>query len=190
MNMFNQNYRKAYVNPYRQGVLIANYSEDIIGQDLKEKYNREEHIKNERISETMDKYRWPQAKEQHIITPGNELTLRCNSNFDLNIDFTTKNADDYIKLQEKLNPEYQLNDKNIFLPSEIKSEKQLKKFDEGGHVNYMMRDAIQDKLKLLHQDDTNGVLYSKKSGLVKSLFFGHNMDQKKFNNCEYASVYK
>jgi hypothetical protein len=187
--MFNQNYRKAYINPYRQGVLIANYSEDKFGLDLKEKFEREEQNKVINISEKTDKYRWPQLKEQHIITPGNELTLKCNNNFDLNIDFTTKNAEDYLKLQEKLNPSFQLNDKNIFLPSEIKSEKQTRSITEGFGES-SLKDTIQDRLKQFHQDDTNGVLYSKKSGLVKTLFFGHSVDQKKFNDCEYASVHK
>jgi hypothetical protein len=190
MNMFNQNYRKAYNNPYRQGVLIGNYSEDQFGLDQKDKFIRDEQNRKERISETIDKYRWPQPKEQHVITPGNELTLKCNNNFDLNIDFTTKNAEDYLKLQEKLNMDYQLNDKNIFLPSEIIAEKKTKRLDETYSGNNGLKDTIQDRLKIFHQYDTNGVLYSKKSGLVKNLFFGHSMEQKKFNDCEYASLYK
>ena len=89
--MFNQNHRKAFYNGYRQGVLIGNYSEDIFGQDLKEKQNREEN-KRENISETMDKFRYPNPSIQHTISPGNDLTLRSNSNFDLNIDFSVKNV--------------------------------------------------------------------------------------------------
>jgi hypothetical protein len=187
--MFNQNHRKAFVNPYRQGVLIGNYSEDIFGQDLKAKQEAEEENQKERISEKQDKYRWPQPKTQHIISPGNDITLPSNSNFDLNIDFTKKNMEDYMKLQEKLYSGYELNDKNIFLPSEIKAERENKKFNDG-YIEHTIPNDTQDMLKKYHEYDTNGVLYSKKSGLVKSLFFGHNMDQNKFNHCEYSTTYK
>jgi hypothetical protein len=187
--MFNQNHRKAYVNPYRQGVLIGNYSEDKFGQDLRVKQEAEEHNVKKNFSETQDKYRWPDKNIKDIISPGNDITLPSNSNFDLNIDFTKKNVEDYMKLQEKLYSGYELNDKNIFLPSEIKAEREMKKYSDG-FIEHTVSNETQDMLKKYHEYDTNGVLYSKKSGLVKSLFFGHNVDQNKFNHCEYSTTYE
>ena len=120
-------------NPYRTGVLIGNYVEDMYGLDLKEKYKKnsqtptynlrsqicyENQKNNTNISEHTDKFRWPQFSKEMLHNPGNELTMTCTSNFDLNIDFNRKNVQDFMTLS-KAN-EYVLDNKNAFLPDEVK----------------------------------------------------------------------
>jgi hypothetical protein len=195
MNIFNQNYRKGYNNPYRHGVLIGNYSEDIFGEDLKHKY--EQGIKKNYVSETMDKFQWPKLNIDDIKVPGNDLTMGCNSNFDLNIDFNNKNVEDYLKLQEnfdKKQREYDLNDKNEFLKNQIKANVQEKKLVATTNPEFTQEKDIksetQDMLKVFHQKDSNGLLYTKNYGLVKHLFYGHGPDQNKFKSNEYASTYQ
>ena len=120
-------------NPYRTGVLIGNYVEDMYGLDLKENYKRSqsynlkslkynEDQKNNKIniSEHDDKYRWPYFSKEQLHNRGNELTMTCTSNFDLNIDFNRKNVQDFMTLS-KAN-EYVLDNKNAFLPDEVKVE--------------------------------------------------------------------
>lgn len=191
--MLTQNYRKGYSNPYRHGVLMGNFVEDIIGQDLKQNFEAEStqaqysHNANPVYqSEKMDAFQWPQLKEQHIKYPGNDLTMKCNSNFDLNIDFTKKNIEDYLRLEEK--NKYELNDKNIFLPGQIKAENDINNMTGMSNQKDINMET-QNILKNYHVNDSRGVLFTKKSGLVKNLFFGHG-DQRNFDKNEYSSTYK
>ena len=119
-------------NPYRSGVLIGNFVEDMYGLDHKNAYKTNyisktpnfnskknfcfetEPSKNQNISEHTDKFRWPKFSKEMLHNPGNELTMTCTSNFDLNIDFNRKNVQDFMTLS-KAN-EYVLDNKNIFLP--------------------------------------------------------------------------
>ena len=193
MNTFYATSNRGNFNPYRHGVLIGNFVEDIFGTDLQKKFRSEsqgESKRNQNISEMTDRYRWPQASEQDIKAPGNDLTMGCNSNFDLNIDFTKKNCEDFLKLAK--DNEYVLDNKNAFLPNEIKAEFQMKKFAEtmsGFKPNKDICSETQRRLKGFHMKDTTGVLYTKKLGLSGNLLFGHGMDQRKFNTNEFASTY-
>ena len=93
MNTFYSTTSRGNFNPYRHGVLIGNFVEDIFGTDLQKRFRSESQgpsTKKFPISEMVDKYRWPQHRQMDVITPGNDLTMPCNSNFDLNIDFTKK----------------------------------------------------------------------------------------------------
>jgi len=190
-NIINRNFRKDYNNQYRHGVLIGNFAEDIIGEDLKLKHDNEYVDKKYFVTETKEQFIWPQLKDNHVKNPGNDLTLKCNSNFDLNIDFNAKNIEDYLKLQGV--NEFELKDKNVFLPSQLKAENSARKLEENRtgfiETNTINRET-QNMLKNFHQQDANGLLFTKKSGLVKNLFFGHGMDQRKFENNEYASTYQ
>lgn len=129
MNYFRLNQKRGNFNQYRQGVLISNYVEDMYGMDLKSKYRREDEVeKSYPISEFTDKYKWPELSQRDIKITGNELTMTCNSNFDLNIDFNKKNCSDFLTLAK--DNEYVLDNKNAFLPNEIKSEFQLKALND------------------------------------------------------------
>jgi len=163
INLMHPGYKKNYINPYRHGVLIGNFVEDMIGEDLKQKYDEEK--KNDKsenfVSETKANFSWPKLSDEHIKVPGNDLTMKCNSNFDLNIDFNKKNVSDYLNLHHLTENEYQMNNKNLYLKNQIVAA---------------------------HLKDSRGILYTKKSGLVKNLFFGHG-DQKNFERNQYATTY-
>lgn len=194
-------------NPYRSGVLIGNYVEDMYGldhkniykfksapqsptQDSKNKfYFRNECTKNQNISEMTDKYRWPKFSKEMLHNPGNELTMTCTSNFDLNIDFNRKNVQDFMTLS-KAN-EYVLDNKNAFLPDEVKVET-FQKLNEDLKKGIITPPSVfsetQKALKQNHINDTNGFLYTRKSGLDSKLLFGHGC-QKNFKKNDLASVY-
>ena len=186
MNPFNKDYRKTYNNHFRHGVLIGNYVEDIFGEDLKKTLQTKEE--KEKLSEFMDKYKWPQLSENNIKNFGNDITRNNNLNLDLNIDFTRKNVEDY-KLLQNLNP-FTLEDKNSFLPSQLEYENQKKRVEDKNNTSSNISSETQNVLKKYHQKDTHELLYTKKSGLVKNLFFGHGMDQTKFNKNELTSTYQ
>ncbi len=191
-------------NPYRTGVLIGNYVEDMYGLDLKQKYKRNsqtptyhlrteinyENTKNNNyISEHTDRFRWPQFSKEQLHNRGNELTMTCTSNFDLNIDFNRKNVQDFMTLS-KAN-EYVLDNKNAFLPDEVKVENN-QKLDEEIKQGIIKPPTVfsetQRALKHNHIKDTNGILYTRKNGLENKLLIGHGC-QKLFNKNDLASVY-
>ena len=193
--MFYQHYNKRYVNPYRTGVKIGNYNEDLFGQELQEKYKNARPNQKMYISETMDKYKWPQLQPQHVHVAGNEMTMTQNSNFDLNLDINNNNLRDYFKLQEKNKP-FTLQDKNKFLSSQIIEEQKMKQINkETGFTESnafptkeeMLQDEMQGMLGKYHIKDTNGIMYTTNSGLNSKLLFGHG-DQKDFNKTEYVTT--
>ena len=188
--------------PYRTGVLIGNYVEDMYGCDLKNKYQRnsktpisylrpncENQKNNTNISEHADKYRWPHFSKEQLYNPGNELTMTCTSNFDLNIDFNRKNVQDFMTLSKP--NEYVLDNKNAFLPDEVKVEN-YQKLNEDIKKGIISPPTVfsetQRALKQNHINDTNGFLYTRKNGLDSKLLFGHGC-QKFFSKNDLASVY-
>jgi hypothetical protein len=191
MDIYKKNYRNEYKNPYRHGVCIGNYVEDTFGEDLKKLQETQSINPKIYTSESKDRYRWPELKENQMRDRGNNLTKNHNSNFDLNIDLTPKNVEDYLKLH---NTNYfQLKDKNSFLTDQIKTESQIKKFQEtmtGISTQNDILSETQTKLKSFHQNDARGLLDTGKSGLVKNLYFGHGLDQNNFTKNEYASTYQ
>lgn len=187
--IFYQNYRKEYVNPYRTGVKIGNYNEDLFGVELKQKYSKEKVDPKMFVSETMDKYAWPRPKTSIPRMKGNDMTMPQTSNFDLNIDFSQKNIEDYRKLQEK--SPYILDDKNKFLREELNED--ALNGDIGGDPKLRgknLYNATQKTLSQSHVKDTNGLLYTKNSGLKSQLLMGHGMDQNNFYKTEYATTYQ
>lgn len=187
MNIFNQNYRKSYINPYRHGVLVGNFVEDIVGEDLRTTYQQEKPFNA--ISENHDKFQRPALQEHHFKAPGNEMTMKNNSNFDLNLDFNQKNLEDYMKLEQK--NLFELKDKNVFIEDQIRSENLTKQMNEtltGIQSQRDINSQTQSMLQKFHTKDARGLLFSKKSGVVQSLFFGHGLDQKTFNKNEYATM--
>ena len=195
-------------NPYRTGVLIGNYVEDMYGLDHKLAYrnnisnpqspslcknklcfHKNENQKNQIISEHSDRFRWPTFSKEMLHNPGNELTMTCTSNFDLNIDFNRKNVQDFMTLS-KAN-EYVLDNKNAFLPDEVKVEN-FQKLNEDIIKGIITPPSVfsetQRALKQNHIKDTNGFLYTRKNGLDSKLLFGHGC-QKNFKKNDLASVY-
>lgn len=202
--IFYQHYRKEYVNPYRTGVKIGNYNEDLFGEELSEKYKGIRIDPKMYISENHGQYTNPKQRPQtaNCRIRVNDLTMPQTSNFDMNIDFTNKNFEDYMKLQKR--NEFILDDKNQFYKEEIKQQK-IENSNNNYHnrpkssycQRYKQNDTIYDtKLidetqKVLSQTnmkDAAGVLVTKDYGLKGNLFFGHGKPTNDFYKNEYATT--
>ena len=85
--------RNIGTNPYRSGVLIGNYVEDMFGLDLRKRYSNPNRTRN--ISETKAQFRWPVYSPEQLGKTGNDLTMSCNMNYDLNIDFKRNKLEDF-----------------------------------------------------------------------------------------------
>lgn len=177
--------RNIGTNPYRSGVLIGNYVEDMFGLDLRKKYNNPRSSMN--ISETQAQYRWPVYTQEQLGKPGNDLTMSCNMNYDLNIDFTRKKLEDFNPLVRPT--EVDLN-KNIFLPDEIKIMKYKKSLEDQKN-NVIRKDTMesqtQNALGQINAKDASTILFTKKTGLYGNLLFGHG-DQNKFDKNNQVSI--
>ena len=211
------NYRRQYINPYRSGVKIGNYNEDLFGKELAEKskqidYNRPKTGKNF-ISESMDQYRWPKQNSNTMYNFGNNLSKTNKSNFDLNIVFNKQNFDDYMKIYQRneQNP-YILEDKNQFTKDEynVRQRKNLynksiqgrpqsaygrsvnyKKFYSDGpyqDANEEIIEETQKKLGRAHIQDNEGIYNNEEKGIKNYLLMGHGC-QNRFQKTEYASMY-
>ena len=165
---------KEYKNPFRQGVLIGNYSEDMFGKDHQLKHHCGNATKTVYETEAMAQFKKHPVLDIHRTDFGNDMTMKHNSNFDLNIDFENlKNC--------SANQELTLKNKNNFNPNQVMS---LKSSDDELTKN------IQAKLYEQHLKESKGLLFTKKSGLVKNLFFGHSLNHRDMNYNEYASTYE
>ena len=177
--------RNIGTNPYRSGVLIGNYVEDMFGLDLRKKYNNTRRSMN--ISETQAQYKWPVYSEEQLGKPGNDLTMSCNMNYDLNIDFKRKKLEDFNPL---IRPsEVNLN-KNIFLPDEIRIMKYKNSLEDQKN-NIIRKDTMesqtQNALGQINAKDASTILFTKKTGLSGNLLFGHG-DQNKFDKNDLVSI--
>ena len=177
--------RNVGTNPYRSGVLIGNYVEDMFGLDLRKKYNNPRRSMD--ISETKAQYRWPVYSEEQLGKPGNDLTMSCNMNYDLNIDFKRKKLEDFNPL---IRPsEVNLN-KNIFLPDEMKLMKYKQNLEDQKN-NIIRKDTMesqtQNALGQINARDATNVLFTKKTGLSGNLLFGHG-DQNTFDKNKLISM--
>ena len=176
-------------NPYRSGVLIGNYVEDMFGLDLKQKYsNLRRSADFQNYSEKQDQYCWPKYTIKQLGQTGNDLTMSCNMNYDLNIDFNRNKVEDFKNLSKP--NEYSLDNKNIFMPDEIKVVKYQKTLEDEKNQIIQKENIItqsQNALGQLNAKDANRILFTKKSGLSGNLLFGHG-DQNTFNQNDMASV--
>ena len=186
--IFYQNYRKEYINPYRTGVKIGNYNEDLFGEELKAKY-KNRPLSATTKSEYIDKYKWPKPTIRDIKVSKNEFTNTQNSNFDLNIVFSKENFSDYMKLYHKqeTNP-YILEDKNKFLPEELEADRRMQ-MTEG--FNMKSNPLVYNTQKILsnnHINDTKGLFNTRQTGIYNPLLTGHGC-QKNFNKGDYQTMY-
>ena len=210
-------FRRQYVNPYRSGVKIGNYNEDLFGKELAEKakqidYNRPNTAKNF-ISESMDQYRWPKQNENTMHNFGNDIAKTNKSNFDLNIVFNKQNFDDYMKVYQRneQNP-FILEDKNQFAKDEYNAKQRrnlynksmqrrpqsangivrnYKKFYSDGPYQDANEEIIEETQKRLgraHIQDNVGIFNNEEKGINNYLLMGHGC-QNRFQKTEYASMY-
>ena len=171
--MFQNNTRKNRVDPYRHGVLIGNYVEDIFGQDLSNKYysSKESETQNWK-SESKSRFQWPNNNDAVIKSSDAKISTNI-SNYDLNINFKKANE---LKQNDNI---YKLSEKNT-----------LKDFKKNFSVDKNVSTEGQRMLNKFHQQDCEGVFFTKKTGLVRDLFLGHGLDQHKFKDNEFSSNYK
>ena len=176
-------------NPYRSGVLIGNYVEDMFGLDLQQKYgNLRRSADYTKLSENQDEFRWPKYKLEQLGKTGNDLTMSCNMNYDLNIDFSRKKPEDFKNL--KKSNEYSVDNKNIFMPDEIRIMK-YKKLLEDEKNNIIRKENMetqsQNALSQINAKDASTLLFTKKTGLSGNLLFRHG-DQNTLTRNTLASV--
>jgi len=174
----NQNFQ----NPYRSGVLIGNFVEDIYGNDLIKHYEQEPNSSSKWLSESRSAFKQPE-KVEDLRNKGNDMTMKYNSNLDLNIDFTKKNLTEIIKAEETRMKDYDLVDKNKFLKSQLPTV-------IPPNFKPDLKTETQKMLQHYHQQDANGLLYTKKYGLAKNLYLSHGLNQYKFGENEYSSTYE
>ena len=212
-------FRRNYVNPYRSGVKIGNYNEDLFGKELAEKakqidYNRPKTANNF-ISESMDQYRWPKQNENTMHNFGNDIAKTNKSNFDLNIVFNKQNFDDYMKVYQRneQNP-FILEDKNQFAKDEYNVKQRRNLYNKNMQRRPQSANRIigNNKIKTFYSDgpyqDANEEIIEETQ---KRLGRAHiqdnvgifNIDEKGINNyllmghgcqknfqkAEYASMY-
>ena len=187
--IFYQNYRKEYINPYRTGVKIGNYNEDLFGEELKDRYKNIRPDPKNYISESMDKYKWPKPTIRDIQVQGNDFTNTQNSNFDLNIVFTPQNFNDYMKLYHKqeTNP-YILENKNRYLPEELEADRRMAMTDGFNIKSTPLVFNTQRALSREHIKDTKGLFNTRQTGIYNPLLTGHGC-QRDFNKTEYQTMY-
>lgn len=191
--MFQTSIKKDYINPYRHGVYIGNFVEDIFGQDLKKKHEvTEQNIKDPKnyLSEMKDKYRYPSLDPKHIKIEKNDLTSGHNSNYDLNIDFTKQTIQQLREqLEREENDKYLLKDKNIFLANQVKSISEHDKLTGANRQEQGIETEIERKLQTFNESDARGLLYTKRSGLSNTLLKEHGSENTRRNK-EFSSIYK
>jgi hypothetical protein len=212
-------FRRHYVNPYRSGVKIGNYNEDLFGKELVEKakqidYNRPNTAKNF-ISESMDQYRWPKQNENTMHNFGNDICKTNKSNFDLNIVFNKQNFDDYMKVYQRneQNP-FILEDKNQFAKDEynVKQRRNLynksmqrrpqsasgivrnnnyKKFYSDGPYQDANEEIIEETQKRLGRAhiQDNVGIFNIDEKGINNYLLMGHGCQKRFQKTEYASMY-
>ena len=212
-------FRRHYVNPYRSGVKIGNYNEDLFGKELAEKarqidYNRPNTAKNF-ISESMDQYRWPKQNENTMHNFGNDICKTNKSNFDLNIVFNKQNFDDYMKVYQRneQNP-FILEDKNQFAKDEynVKQRRNLynksmqrrpqsasgivrnnnyKKFYSDGPYQDANEEIIEETQKRLGRAhiQDNVGIFNNEEQGINNYLLMGHGCQNRFQKTEYASMY-
>ena len=177
--------RNIGTNPYRSGVLIGNYVEDMFGLDLRKKYYNPARSMN--ISETKAQFRWPVYSEEQLGKSGNDLTMSCNMNYDLNIDFKRNKLEDFNPLVKP--SEVNLN-KNIFLPDEIRLMKYKQNLEDQKN-NIIRKDSMesqtQNALGQINAKDASTILFTKKTGISGNLLLGHG-DQNKFVKNDLVTI--
>lgn len=101
--IFYQHYRKDYVNPYRTGVKIGNYNEDLFGTELQQKYKSMKLDPRMYISEHHDKYTNPETRPRTAVQKPIVLNpmVKGNGELDLNLNMDNEIYENYMKLKQR-----------------------------------------------------------------------------------------
>lgn len=199
MMMNTEKEEKPFINQYRTGVKIGNYTEDIFGKELTSQHLNQHQNPKMYISEQMDRYMWPKPSVAQLSVSGNEITKPYTSNYDLNVVMSKNNSTSNPNantLSTILNPLhdncYLLEDKNKFLLDEIRSEDNLRRLTmsfDNTKTNDNIHRETQNILNKYHINDTSGIFNTKKRGLANHLLLSHAHNQRNFKQSEYASTY-
>ena len=180
--MFAAQTKKDFLNPYKHGVLIGNYVEDIFGQDLVKKYQIEKEYSNY-ISETTDKFKNP------CLVPNKNIRVtpqeKVKPNFDFNINFSKKTIQDIkdqIDLQDKQADHLQLSASNLSISQR---EKIMEKFQE---LPEEIKHDLKPQVEKFVNKDLVGLYFTNKTGLANHLLKGHGPNQENFKSRENISV--
>ncbi len=180
-------------NPYREGVLIGNYVEDMFGLDLKNKYKKQ----SQELSKSCDygkrtplnfqtsnkiDYRWPSPSGLNTLKNNNE---NIKFNYDLNIDFRKKDLNKLLKPDpmDEFSLRYNLktegNEKEMILKDNALTQriKILRKMNakETGNIMNNYRYGTRNNLLFGYPEPHKGNLNS-----VYDLSFNKNMRTQKF----------
>lgn len=212
--MYSLSQKKEYVNPYRHGVNIGNFVEDIIAQDLVSMYKRRKPDYSMYLSETRDKYCDPS------LLPNKNIKAESNRkpNFDLNIDFskrTMKDINDQIEQNiinnnnrmtylTKTMEKKKADTKDSLLASEVShflGENKDNKMED--YLCNSQRDSILSKYSAYSLDvqkqigtqtdkfikkDLVGLYFTTRSGQANHLLRGHGPFQNNWVKTENISV--
>lgn len=202
--MYQINTKKEYLNPYRHGVLIANYVEDIYGLDLINSYRNFKIDNKQYVSETREKF----CNPKYIINKNVKEESNRKPNFDLNIDFNKKtmsdindqikqniiNRDNRIKL---INKNSEIEDKSKLLDLSSKDSK-LEDFLINAKRNNTLsnysdyssevQNQVGKQVEGFAKKDLVGLYFTTRSGLANNLLRGHGPFQNKWSKTEHVSV--
>ena len=198
--MFQASSRKEYVNPYRHGVYIGNFVEDIIAMDLVEKHKQTLPDINRYKSETREKFCDPGILENKNI----KHESNRKPNFDLNIDFNKKTMQE-INDQIKQNIVNNNNRANLIEKSNNKKtifekEKDNKVEDFlcntqrnnilSNYSNYSVdvQNHIGKQTDGFIRKDLVGLYFTTRSGLSNNILRGHGAYQNNWSKTEHISV--
>lgn len=213
--MFSMTSRKEYVNPYRQGVLISNYVEDLIAQDLVKKHKQTLPNLNHYLSETKEKYSDPST----VFNKNIKAESNRKPNFDLNIDFSKRTMKD---INEQIQQNIINNNNRLSYLAKTQSNNRTQKFSIGEDLknNKILDDLNKDNktedflcntqrnnilskysdysINVQNQigkqtdsfikKDLVGLYFTTRSGLANNLLRGHGPNQYNFVKTEHISV--
>lgn len=171
-------------NPYRTGVLIGNYFEDNFGKELINKYSTvsnfnfvpKKRIPNDKyLSETTDKFRWPEIKSTKNYGPSLQHPGSTGQNFNFNIDFRKKYIKDYMDTLKNIEPIY--SNKYPLIPERLENEKNSELLMSGAS-------KVTDETNLGHKKRSVTCDHEVRSNIL----FGHGC-QKKFETNDLNTFY-
>ena len=132
--MFQKNTRKNRFDPYRHGVLVGNYVEDIFGQDLSNKYylSNESETQNWKF-ELKSRFLWPNNNDP-VIKSSDAKIITNIYNYDLNINFIKANElkqnENIYKLSEKTLKDFKIKNFSVDKNVSTESHRMLNKFHQ------------------------------------------------------------
>lgn len=205
--------RKEYVNPYRHGVYIGNFIEDLISQDLVKKHKEATPDLNQYVSEVRDKYCNPST----VFNKNIKAESNRKPNFDLNIDFSKKTMQDInSQIQQNIvnnnnrlayleksnqasgNTSTSLSNHNSKIQEDMKKDNKMEDFLCNSQRDNILSNYSDYSMEIQKQigkqtdnfirKDLVGLYFTTRSGQANNLLKGHGPNQYNFDKNEFISV--